>query len=231
MYHTPCGDVMKSHMKLCNERNCNLVSEKIFYSFGVDWPSDAPEPVRTDTSHGAETSDDDTPFKSSKQQPSGDKHSLKVSAGKPQAGGTSSLDHGTLDSEAESPSETLTPVSKTPAGSSKKALLGKSSNKHKHNHHKHKDGKHSHEHKSDHKSKHSSRKKEKKCKYSNSEGGRQVKACKTFTLNVAFWTPSELLTFFLSCIHRTVPFTGELFSSLSLYSGCSATKDSLVHSS
>ena len=44
---------MKSHMKLCNERNHNIVSEKIFYSFRVDQPSDAPEPVRTDTSHAA----------------------------------------------------------------------------------------------------------------------------------------------------------------------------------
>ena len=94
-YHMPCGDVMKGHMKLCNERNCNLVSEKIFYSFGVDQPSDAPEPVRTNTSHAAETSDD-MPVESSKQQPSGDKHSLKASTGKFQAGGTSS-------SEAESP--------------------------------------------------------------------------------------------------------------------------------
>ena len=146
-YHTPCGDVMKGHMKLCNERNHNLVSQKIFYSFGVDQPSDAPEPVRTNTSHAAGTSDDDTPIKSSKQQPSGDKHSLKASAGKSQAGGTSSSDHGTLDSEAESPLKTSTPVSKTPAGLSKKALLSKSSNKHKCDHHKHKDGKHSREHK------------------------------------------------------------------------------------
>ena len=178
-YHTPCRDVMKSHMKSCDERNGNLVSEKIFYSLGVDQPSDAPEPVRTDTSHAAETSDDDTPIKSRKQQPSSDKHSSKASAGKSQAGGTSSLDHGTSDLEAESPSETLAPVSKTPAGLSKKTSLGKSSDKHKCDHHKHKDGKCSHEHKSDHKSKHSSRKKEKKCIHSNSEGEGRSK-CKTF---------------------------------------------------
>ena len=67
MYHTPCRDVMKSHMKSCNERNHNLVSEKIFYSFRVDQLLDAPEPVRTNTSHSAETSYDDTPIKSSKQ--------------------------------------------------------------------------------------------------------------------------------------------------------------------
>ena len=169
MYHTPCN-VRKSHMKSCNERNCNLVLEKIFYSFRVVWPSDASEPVRTDTFHAAETSDDDTPIKSNRQQPSGDKHSSKASAGKSRAEGTSSLDHGTLDSEAESPSETSTPVSKTPAGLCKKASLGKSSNKHKHDHHKHKDGKHSDEHKSDYKSKHSSRKKEKKHKHSDSKG-------------------------------------------------------------
>ena len=161
-YHTLCGDVMKGHMKSCNERNWNLVLEKIFYSFRVDRPSDAPESVRTDTSHAAETSDDDMPIKSSKQQPS--------SVGKSQAGGTSSSDHGTSDSEAESPLQTLTPLSTTPADSSKKALLSKSSDKHKHDHHKHKDSKCSHECKSDHKSKHSSRKEEKKCKCSNSKG-------------------------------------------------------------
>ena len=77
MYHTLCRDVMKGHMKSCNERNHSLVSE-IFYSFRVDQPSDAPEPVRTDTSHAAETSDDDMPIKSSKQQPSSDKHSSKA---------------------------------------------------------------------------------------------------------------------------------------------------------
>ena len=169
-YHTLCGDIMQGHMKLCNERNCNLVLEKIFYSFRVYQPSDAPEPVTTDTTHAAETSDDDTPIESSKQQQSSDKHSLKASAGKSQAGDTSSLNHGTSDSEAESPLETLTPVSKTPAGSSKKASLSKSSDKHKHDHHKYKDGKHSHECKSDHEAKHSSRKKEKKHKCSDSEG-------------------------------------------------------------
>ena len=106
------------------------------------------------------------PIKSSQQQPSGDKHSSKSSTGKSQAGGTSSLDHGTSDSEAESPLGTLTLVSKTLAGLSKKALLSKSSDKLKHDHHKHKDGKCSDKYKSDHKSKHSSRKKEKKCKHS-----------------------------------------------------------------
>ena len=159
MYHMLCRDVMKGHMKSCNERSHNLVLEKIFYSFRVDQLSDAPEPVRTDTSHAAETSGDNTPIESSKQQPSSNKHSLKASAGKSQAGGTSSLDHGTSDSEAESSPETSTPVSKTPAGSSKKASLSRLSDKHKCNHHKHKDGKHSHECKSDHKSKHFSRKK------------------------------------------------------------------------
>ena len=169
-YHTLCGDVMKNHMKSCNERKHNLISEKIFYSFRMDWPSDAREPVRTNTSHAAETSDDDMPIKSSKQQPSGDKLSSKASTGKSQAGGTSSLDHGTSDLEAKSPLGTLTPVSKTPAGSSKKASLSKLSDKHKHDNHKHKDSKHSHECKSDHKSKHSSRKKEKKHKCSDSKG-------------------------------------------------------------
>ena len=81
MYHMPCIDVMKGHMKLCNERNCNLVLEKIFYSFRVDQASDASEPVRTNTPHAAETSDIDMPVKSSKQQPSGDKHSSNVPAG------------------------------------------------------------------------------------------------------------------------------------------------------
>ena len=169
-YHTLCSDVMKNYMKLCNERNCNLVSEEIFHSFRVDRPSDAPESGRTNTSHAAESSDDDTPIKSSKQQPSSDRNSSKASTGKSQAGGTSSSDHGTSDSEPKSSSETLTPVSKTPAGLSKKASLGKLSDKHKHDHHKHKDSKPSCEHKSDHKSKHSSRKKEKKHKCSNSEG-------------------------------------------------------------
>ena len=163
-YHTLCRDVMKSHMKSCNERNHSLVSDKIFYSFGEDWPSDAPKPVRTNMSHAPEMSDDDTPVKSGRQQSSSGKHSSKVSTDKSHAGNVSSSDYGTSDTESESPKETSTPVSKIPASSSKTALLTKSSDKSKCKC-KHK----SHEHSGNHRSKHSSKKKDKKCKCTDSE--------------------------------------------------------------
>ena len=148
-YHMPCRDIMKRHMTLCNERNCSLVSDNIFYPFGEDQPSDAPEPVRTDMSHVAEMSDDDTPIKGGKQQSSSGKHSSKVSANKSHTGNVSSSDHST----SESPEEMPTPASKTLASSSKMALSSKSSNKRKHKH----------KHKS-RRLKHSSKKKDKKCK-------------------------------------------------------------------
>ena len=165
MYHTPCGDVMKNHMKSCNEQNHSLVTDKIFYSFGEDRPSDAPEPVRTDTSPIAETSDDDMPIKSGKQQSSSGKHYSKVSANKSHTGNISSSDHSTSDSGTESPEETPTPVSKAQVGSSKVASVSKSSNKSKCK-------------KKNCKLKHSSKKKKKKCKHSDDEDPWAFKHCK-----------------------------------------------------
>ena len=130
-YHMPCRDIMKSHKKSCNERNRSLVSYKI-YSFGEDRPSDAPEPVRTNTSHVPEMSDYNTPIKSGKQQSSSCKHSSKVSASKSHTGNISSSDQGTSDSGSESPEEMLTPASKALASFSKAASPSKSSNKRKH---------------------------------------------------------------------------------------------------
>ena len=114
IYHMPCRDITKSHKKSCNERNRSLVSYKI-YSFGEDWPSDAPEPVRINTSHVPEMSDYNTPIKSGKQQSSSCKHSSKVSASKSHTGNISSSDQGTSDSGSESPEDMPTPASKAPA--------------------------------------------------------------------------------------------------------------------
>ena len=114
--------------------------------------------MRTDTSHIAETSDNDTPVKGGKQQSSSGKHSSKVSADKSHTGNVSSSDHCTSDSGSESLEEMPTPVSKAQAGSSKAASVSKSSDKSKHKR-KHKNLK----------LKHSSKKKNKKHKHLDNE--------------------------------------------------------------